>query len=214
MPLHMPIPEVPAIRALYETTHWWWFRSHWLPEFCLDTAGLGEFTWLDNFVRIDSGTTINQYARIDKSIARRDGLTWDAVHRFRVYVEWYYPDLAYQHVVNGDITDETSIINTDRHIGFKMNDRDLYATVGNGSAESTLLLQSGVPDRTEMKLEAILTPGVDCKFYVDNEYKGAIETNLPTGTGDVIYLFAASTYNLEASRKMLNVYHVKLLVES
>ena len=214
MPLHMPIPEVPAIRALYETDPWWFFCSHWLPAGFLDTAGAGEFQWLDNFLRLDSGTTINQYARADKYVSPRDGMTWNAVHRFKVWVEFYDPDLVYTHVVHGNISDETSIENIDRHIGFKMDDRSLYATVGNGSAESTLLVQSGVPDRTELKLEAILTPGVECRFYVDGVDKGAITTNLPTGTGDVGYLFAASVYNLEASRKRLNLYHLRALVES
>lgn len=84
-----------------------------------------------------------------------------------------------------------------RHIGFKVVAGILYGTVGNGSLETTVALETlGTGAYTIVRsLRAIFAAGVKCEFYVDGSLLGTITTGLPSGYASSSKLFYANATN-------------------
>jgi len=73
--------------------------------------------------------------------------------------------------------------------GFQHIPGTLQGISRNGTATTTVDLLTGLGTVSyTWSLEAIFTPGVDIKFYVDGVLKGTITTNLPTSTYDTYRL--------------------------
>jgi len=106
----------------------------------------------------------------------------------------------------------SSSASSDRHVGFKVVDGVLYGTVANGTFESHLELAT-LTSSERHELKVVFTPGVEARFYVDGEDKGAITTRLPSGTNYANKIFYASVYNKAAENKLLQVYQVKFVQE-
>ena len=84
-----------------------------------------------------------------------------------------------------------------QHIGFKVSAGKLYGTVGDGSDETALELQTlgaGAYDVTR-ELRARFTAGSKCEFYVDGIKLGTITTNLPSGAANYTYLLIIEVTN-------------------
>jgi len=193
----------------------WWFNNHWLPSGMLKslTGGSGSIAWGDFYIRLRTGTTSSSYAYVDKhALGLSGGRTWDKKRYFGVYVYFYTYSAQYIHILSGDLS-YTSSVNTNPHVGFKLINANLYGTVGNGTAESTLLIET-ITTVVNRRLECILDPTIpECRFYVDGVDKGALTTNLPSGTSYAHRLLAASAYNTEAVDKYFNIYEVRIFQE-
>ncbi len=129
--------------------------------------------------------------------------TWDAKRYFGC------------HVFIGENTNQRIFIvsglpsETEPHIGFKVINNMLYGTVADGAGESTLLLDV-IPTEYEAILEAILTPGLECRFYVNGEDKGALTTHIPSGGMDASEIFHAKFENMETGYKWVDIYEVRV----
>lgn len=65
-----------------------------------------------------------------------------------------------------------------RKYGFYFNGSSLYGIVGNGTSESTVLLET-ISASTNYNLTAKFTPASKVVFFVDGVQKGVVKTNLP-----------------------------------
>ena len=181
-----------------------WFNNHWLPEDMLTNSvgNTGNLLWRAKFVGLYTGTTLPAYARVSKEIESQAGepYTWGKrrLFRARVYIGTYSEQYFY--IVSGPIQDIQTGVNNYRHIGFKMIDAALYGTVGNGTSESTLLLTT-ISSSEHVTLDCDFKPGVECRFHLDGVDKGAITTNLPSGTIGADEILHASVANTEAADK-------------
>ena len=92
-----------------------------------------------------------------------------------------------------------------RHIGFLLNNGELWATVGNGSVETKERLvdpTSAGPYYYKLKF----FPGEKAEFYVDGVLRGTITENLPSGTIDPWNTFHVYIKNTAAEDKKIQIY--------
>lgn len=101
---------------------------------------------------------------------------------------------------------------TDRHIGFKHVNGTLYGTVADGTTENTLNC-GAVFAGISMLLELVFTPGSECRFYVDGVDKGALTTNLPSGTTEAKYIFWVEVKTSVAGFRSMDVAEWRFLQE-
>jgi len=138
--------------------------------------------------------------------------SWDKKRYFGVYVyfsEWTSQNI---HIVTG-ARPTTGSGNTYEHVGFKLIDSILYGTVGDGTTESTLSLET-ISGAVYRCLEVVFTPASEARFYVDGVDKGTITTNLPSGaTGYSRYMVCATIHNTAAADKKLNIYESRTFQE-
>jgi hypothetical protein len=201
----VPAPSVNEIlEAMARFKGSWWFNNNWLPAGMVHNAVLftGNIEWSSDNVRLSTGTTVGSYAFLQKICwaFTPNGLpTWDKKRYLGVVA--YFETFSNQniHLVVGrcPIEAENPLV----HIGFKLIDDTLYGTVGDGTGESTLYLETLTVEGFK-KLECILDPELgECRFYVDDVYKGAITTHLPSGDADSEDAMQAIVYNKEAADK-------------
>ena len=193
----------------------YWFCNHWMPVDMVPsgTMGTGTIVWGDTYLELNTGDTGGSFAGAAKGAVGLTGaFSWGKKRFFgmRVFLT-PAPDKIF-HLVSGYITNFFAVINTEPHIGFKMDGPDLYGTVGNGTAESTLLLLT-LLDPGYYTLECVLTPGVECRFYVNGVDVGAITTNLPTGTAQADLMFFATIANTTDETRLLYLYESRTLQE-
>ena len=192
----------------------WWFNNNWLPAGMIDTAlsGSGSFDWCTYSVSGNSGTTSASYARLYKyALGLSNASSWDKKRFFGVFVRFYTYSAQNIHIISG-FGPNTGAANTYQHIGFKLIDDTLYGTVADGTTESTLSIET-LTAAGFRRLECILTPGTECRFYVDGVDKGAITTNLPTGTTYATYMLYSTVYNTEAVNKCFAIYESRIFQE-
>jgi hypothetical protein len=175
----------------------WWFCNHWLPPGVLeieDQAGSAALSYYSGWVNFDTGDTADSYLMAMKICGL--GCTWDKKRYFRVGVSFPTVTSMVAHLVSGGVGDPTSGGNNQRHIGFKVVGTDLYGTVAGGDEEATILLGSLPSEGADYVLECVLDPTVpECRFYVNGADKGALTTNLPTGTSGAEALLRASIFS-------------------
>jgi len=69
---------------------------------------------------------------------------------------------------------------TVHHFGFKVTNGDIYSSSSDGSVEEANDTTSNLATGIQItRLKAVLTPGTDCKFYVDGVLKATHSTRLP-----------------------------------
>ena len=149
----------------------------------------GSITLTSTSLNLRTSSTASGRASLYKdSGASKAWTSWDKDKVFSVDFSFIYTatvcDYIYiQHGKNG----------TNKHIGFKIIDSVLYGTVGNGSAETTVTLETFTTPSTQIVriLTAVFTAGVKCEFYVDGVLLGTITTNLPSGVDTSLRLFQA-----------------------
>ena len=135
--------------------------------------------------------------------------SWAKDRKFKTKVEIYSDtdNVGTVWIVSGDIGNA-------RHVGFKVVNGVLYGTVANGSAESTVTIETlgaGWYDAIRI-LEVVFTSGVKAEFFVDGVSKGTITTNLPTGTTTADFLYklyltnGAGAKNIELTVGKLKLY--------
>lgn len=186
-----------------------WIMNHWMPDTLQwETYLSGQVSWGDREVctleftePYSSGSIAHAWKR---SFGFSGRVSWDAKRYFGC------------HVLIGENTNQRIFIvsglpsETEPHIGFKIINNELYGTVANGAGESTLLLAT-IPIEYEAKLEAVLTPGAECRFYVNGEDKGALTTHLPSGGMDAAEIFHAKISNTQDEYKWLDIFEVRVI---
>jgi len=141
-------------------------------------AGVGGMVINEKMMRVYTGTALgNSYYATrapEKTIVPS---SWDKKRRFKTAAEFSSVTLIECWLCCGWAGAAYPV---DTHFGFRYVDGTLYGTVADGVAQSTLNLGT-VAAGTIVALEAVHTPAVECRFYVDGVDKGALTTNLPTG---------------------------------
>ena len=203
------------LEALQRHLGVWWFNNHWHPSGMLTNgaSGSGSINWGGYFLRLNTGTTTDSYAYVYKdAFGLSGGASWGKKRWFGIYV--YFATYAGQniHIVSGGFP-VTSSANSYEHIGFKLINGDLYGTVADGATEATLLLET-LTEAVYRRLECVLDPTVpECRFYVDGEDKGAITSNLPTGTTNARRMLGVVIHNTEAVNKYFEIYEARTFQE-
>jgi len=203
-----------VLKAIQKHLGLFWFNNNWAPSDMMQsaTSGSGYISWVTDHIIVGTGTTVNSYARVWKdAIGLSGAASWNKKRYFGIFVQFPTYSAQYIHIVSGGAPD-TSSSNTMRHIGFKLIDNSLYGTVADGTTEATTLLQT-ITSISFRRLECILTPGSECRFYVDGSDMGAITTNLPEGSTHANTLLRALAYNTEAADKNFWIYESRTLQE-
>jgi len=144
------------------------------------------------YLDLDTGATSGSEAGVSKrpQYPICGPPTWGKDRRLRTYVH-------FQNVQTGAsdvawmISGETG---TSEHIGFKVIGGTLYGTVADGTAESTLSIQT-VANGDDLLLEVVFTSGTEAEFFVDGVSQGTLSSNLPTGTGYALNIVKFYVYN-------------------
>jgi len=190
-----------------------WLNNNWLPSGMManSVSGSGAIGWWSSALVLVTGSTALSSARVWKVALPPIG--WgDRRRYFAVRTRFLDVGDMYLHLVHGGISDLAASANTARHVGFKVVGNVLYGTVADGTAESTLTIETLAAGVGRL-LEAVLFPGVEARFWVDGVDKGALTTNLPSGGTDSHLLLNCSIYNTAAVNKRFEVHDVRVVVE-
>jgi hypothetical protein len=214
---NLPPPSANSIlEAIAKFKGVWWFFNSWYPENALPnfTKQSGSIGWNDFYARLETGEIQGSSAYINKTVwAFSYNPTWEKKRVFKVEV--YVPFNSYQiiHLVSGFLQAPDSSDNPSPHIGFKIVNNEIYGTVGDGNNESTLLLDTISEEGYEIGLECVLIPSQECRFYVNGEDKGSVETNLPQGIDGSDMLFASSIFNPQPIDRYIDIFEVRVFQE-
>jgi len=192
--VHNLIPNLQLLYGIDGIFFNTWFES--LDQCPPVLTGSGTVTMSEAGVRLSTGTTISSVVSIMREpLYPIVPFTWEKKRRFKTKVEVWA-------ITNQEIFIVTGWYGTTRHVGFKVVNNILYGTVADGTTEATTALVT-LTGTTTMLLEAILTPGVKCEFYVDGTLRGTLTTNLPSGTDSAGALFYIRMTNTAAEDKRL-----------
>ena len=191
-----------------------WFNINWLPEGMIGWAvtGSGYIEWDSTYVYLHTGMTAESIASVLKGVSGRVAPTWEKKRRWMVRMRLTFNSSQYIHIVTGTVFSLSEAINPWEHAGYKIIDDTLYGTVADHTAESTLEIET-LPIGVYRTLDAIFTPGVEARFIVDGVDKGAITTNLPSGTAYASNLLRASVFNTIAAGRAFHILEVRALQE-
>jgi len=177
--------------------------------FYQDNSGTGVITLDDSTLYFTSGLNADSKARLEKSpaylIPRQN---YDKNSELKTQIRFHSYTSA-----TGNFVAVLGYDETYKHIGFKVLAGKLYGTVGNGSAETTVELQTlgaGAYDVTR-DLKAVLTAGSKCEFFVDGTKVDEITTGLPTGevsAATLLVLEASNPGVAEEKRMYLSIWNI------
>jgi len=216
-PMEIAVPDASGnaiLEKLQKHLGVWWFNNHWLPAGMVYNAisGSGAFTWSDERLELATGITANSYAYIHKRAwGLSQGSDWGKKRYLGVQVYIVTYSAQNIHLVSG-YCPVTGSANVGRHMGFKVINDSLYGTVADSTTESTLLLET-LSAAVYRRLECVLTPGVECRFYVDGVDKGALTTNLPTTINYADYILEMSIENTETVTKSIRLFESRIFQE-
>ncbi len=148
--------------------------------------GDGLFTFNEGRVKSLTGTTSGNYNEMYKILYTNysNAFNWDKKRTCR----W---SMGFQSGGNSncDIRLVTGSMQnlTRRHIGFRILNGTIYASVADGTTQTTVSLGTMSSNNFQI-MEFRLTPGVGVDFYLDGDYFTTITTNLPTGTNGAEWL--------------------------
>lgn len=211
---HAKYTDAEVLTAIQETEGIFWWNNNWWPDGIIAKAegGTGLVSWYNNQVWLETGATSGGYAHVEKTVSGPLPTTWEKKRYFRADVTIAKKITQYLHVCMGKCPNSGSG-NTYNHAGFIVNGDAILGTVGNGTAESFLILEE-LPANGEARiLEVIFTPGVEARFYIDGVDKGVRVTNLPSGTLYANHLLNATANNTSDYTKKLSITQVKFYQE-
>jgi len=126
-----------------------------------------------------TNTIANMYSYIAKQFRREPALTWAMPRRVKCTVYETYENDQKFYIGIGYFPGTLSSF-TNRHIGFKVINKTLYATVANGTTESTINC-GDMPYRLNTTFEFNYN-GTSVEFFVNGVSVGTLSTNIPTGS--------------------------------
>ena len=163
------------------------FANHVFSSDCSSISNLIISTTLTGVVAADdNGIVLETFLTAGTEVEVRSELgstvpfqSWDNARQFDCTVKMRASTnkTADMYMITGSRADNTGF-------GFYVSEGELFAFTGNGASttyNSVEVLAAGSYTKYR-QLRAILTPGVDCKFYVDSVLLETITTTLPTGT--------------------------------
>jgi hypothetical protein len=206
-----PTEVDPAPQSLYDHGGLYWhtlFES--LDGFLSGTVGTGVVDLDDISLGLVTGTTVDSKAYVRKYPNYPvNTLTWEKNRRFKTKIR-----VAALAGATGDVSWlVTGYVDAYAHIGFKIDGTTLYGTVADGTAESTLNIQT-VAAGDNLVLEAVLTAGSQVEFFVDGLSKGTLSTNIPSGTAYAAFILYLYVYNdTTAANQGINVSEWRFLQE-
>jgi hypothetical protein len=210
-----PIDADKVLELLTKHSGTWWFVNNWLPAGFLETSitGSGYIYYGDIGIRLCTGTTAGSSVRVYKTCYAYGTMVcpdWSKKRYLGVLLQPYARTDQIIHVVSGEIRDCASETNIGDHIGWKIIDNVIYGTVGDGTAEKTIVVDTIPPPPMAIglyHLECILDPVAGkCSFYKYGNYVGEITENLPIAALNANFLLNASIYNKTAEDKWLGIF--------
>lgn len=164
-----------------------------LDGFYTTSTGSGGVTITSAGATVSSGATADSLGRLKKTTQSLGLHANYGLNRSFFADVWFYSATS----ATGLLRIATASTASKKHIGFKVLNGILYGTVGNGSAETTVLLQTidTIAFAAERSLLVIFTAGSKCEFFVDGVLLGTITTGLPSGLSTDYELFWALASN-------------------
>ena len=203
------------LERLQEHLGVWWFNNHWLPTGMMSTgvSASGIVGYSDVNLILNTQTTSDSHAYAAKDArGLSEAYSWDKKRYLGCYVCLETYTAQNIHIVTGGITNYKASGNSHRHVGFKLIDNVLYGTVADGTNESTLNIET-ITSTAYRRLEVVFTPASEARFYANGVDKGAITTNLPSGTTEAGRMLHASVHNTEAVYKRIFIYESRTFQE-
>ena len=192
----------------------YWFNSTWdVGHIDQSLVGTGTLSWSSGYVSMTTGTTSLSSARISKTDYGYQVIpTWDKERWFGLRVVFGNWTNQIIHLVTGSVSGVDAVANTARHIGFKVDNASLYATVANGTSETTSLIRT-LTDVITLCLEVHLEPANAATFYENDIQVAVLTTNLPSGASLAGTLLWASIHNIAAEDKGMSIYTNRIYQE-
>jgi hypothetical protein len=151
---------------------------------------------------IQTGTTINSIANLFAEGMYEKNQTWDKERLWKAAM--WLGSLSAQVFRFGIGYMANDAVHA-RHVGFRLTNGSLVATVGNGTVESLLPLPAPAGTNTYYYKIHFL-PGVSAEFFIDGVSYGKITVNLPSGTIDPWITFQAYLTNTAAANKLMQLF--------
>lgn len=155
-----------------------WFRS--IDGYYTSTDGSASITLNRDNLEIDTGEELDSLAKLGtlRMRALSADPSWDKDRRVKIRVSIYLSsNQEIRLYVGPDVA--PSVDDTDRHIGFKIENLTLYGTVADGTTENTLSLETLSTGSNDLTLECVFTAGSEARFYRNGVDEGALTSNLP-----------------------------------
>ena len=192
-----------------------WFNNHWLPAGMMGdgVSGTGAIAYGDYCLWLQTGATLDSHVYARKNVQGfSEAVSWDKKRYFGCHAEFLDYSAQNIHIVTGYVYDYKASGNTALHVGFKLINNVLYGTVADGTTESTLTIET-ITGTARRCLEVVFAPASEARFYVGGVDRGAITTNLPSGTTGAERMLDASVHNTEAVNKEIYIYESRTLQE-
>lgn len=177
-----------------------------------DSSNSGTITAYYGGLLCDTGSTASSYAWANKYTAqsiREINFSKDCVINFNATFQTLTS-------VTGIMMVRLGGNGSAKGIGIKVVDGILKGSVGNGSAETTVDLETlgtGVYNQTRM-IKIIYTAGVSAKFYVNDVLLGTISTGLPSSynatTGNIFMAYARNPSVAEIKYLILAYFNARI----
>jgi len=147
--------------------------------FTWNTDGSGSYSISEGNVSMSTGAIINSLTYMTHEIYYPTlSLLWNKERRIKVKVRFSANTNQIIYVVSG-IPPDVPIDPTERCIGFKIVNNEIFGCVSNGIVETLTAALKSFNAGDSFILEARLKPDQECRFYIDDVDVGAITTNLP-----------------------------------
>jgi len=158
-----------------------------LDAFSKNTANTGTITLDENgLLTLMTGTQAHSYAILERVIPYQPvKFTFNEPLSFQTYVHVHSASN-----VQGVVMLSVPVTEDLSHIGFRIDDGMIKGSVGNNTIETTcdlFQIDYGAYDYF-CKLKCVLTPGVDCKFYIEDDLLGVIDNNYQSAFSVAFYI--------------------------
>jgi len=159
-----------------------------IDSFWQSTSGSASIDWdsQGRFLSLSTGATNGSVAFLAKGIQYSlNEASFDKARKFRTKVHFTSDTDQEIYIVSG-------LNGTEKHVGFKIVNGTIYGSVADGTTENNLSLET-INIANDYLLECIFQPqgpssrGAECRFYINGVYKGALQDNLPSGSGNPAY---------------------------
>ena len=203
------------------------------PLFSVDSSGnckvksleRDDFHWFTNFESIDgyaqsiggAGTIICNPQSVDFTTGANNTdscelqktqpavssyFSWDKDRKFKTLVKLNSNSTVWLNLGTGQ--NQAYAGNTDRHIGFYFIGGQIYATVADGTTETSVSNIFPYSTSSFQLLEVKYYAGVRAEFYVNGVLRTTITTHLPSGTANAQWYFDTKLFTL-GGVKILNM---------
>ena len=126
------------------------------------------------------------------------GFSWDIDRKFKFYLFDNNDNNFKAYIATGDINPSTN-----RHIGFYIVNTNIYGSVGDGTFEDLVNLNTSGGNKV-LEANYSYADGV-ATFYIDGIEKGTLDSNIPTGSSKSDFLLNITIENLDGADGTKNI---------